>query len=108
MLAFMKLQLLSIFFVLGFISCNGQQPLGTELMKLDKMIEMPNVNGRIDHMAINLKDKVLYVAALGNNTVEVIDLYKGTLIHSIKGIEEPQGIAYIQEQNEIIVASGDN
>jgi DNA-binding beta-propeller fold protein YncE len=29
------------------------------------------------------------------------------LIHSIKGIEEPQGIAYLPEQNEIAVASGD-
>jgi DNA-binding beta-propeller fold protein YncE len=76
-------------------------------MKPDKIIELPDVDGRIDHMAINLKDKVLYMAALGNNTVEVIDLSKGILIRSIKGIKEPQGIAYIPEQNEIAVASGD-
>lgn len=69
---------------------------------------MPGVSGRIDHMAINLKDKVLYMAALGNNTVEVIDLNKGAVIRSIKGIEEPQGIAYIPEQNEFAVASGGN
>ncbi|MCW3106883.1 MAG: YncE family protein [Segetibacter sp.] len=69
---------------------------------------MPEVKGRIDHMAVNLKDKVLYMAALGNNTVEVIDLNKGVVIRSIKGIEEPQGIAYIPEQNEIAVASGGN
>ncbi len=91
------------------ISCNGQQkPFGTEHLKLDKTIEMPEVSGRIDHMAINLEDKVIYVAALGNNTVEVTDLTKGTLIRSIKGIEEPQGIAYIPGINEIAVASGGN
>ena len=69
---------------------------------------MPAVIGRIDHMAINLKDKVLYMAALGNNTVEVIDLNKGAVIKSIKAVEEPQGIAYIPEQNEFAVASGAN
>jgi WD40 repeat protein len=69
---------------------------------------MPLVKGRIDHMAVNLKNKILYVAALGNNTVEVIDLEKGSLVHSIKGVEEPQGLAYLLEQNEIAVASGGN
>ena len=88
-------------------SCNGQQKsFGMEHLKLDKTIEMPEVSGRIDHLAVNLKDQVVYVAALGNNTVEVIDLTKGTLIRSIKGIEDPQGIAYISETNEIAVASG--
>jgi glutamine cyclotransferase len=100
-----------IFYLLllcSFISCKGQQPFGTELLKLEKEIPMPTVKGRIDHMAINLNHKILYVAALGNNTVEAIDLNKGTVIRSIKGIDEPQGIAYIPEQNEIAVASGGN
>src|SRR4051812_35558093 len=91
------------------ISCKGQQkPFGAEYLKPEKVIEMPDVSGRIDHLAVNLKDKVVYMAALGNNTVEVIDLAKGTLLKSIKGIAEPQGIAYIPETNEIAVASGGN
>lgn len=89
-------------------ACKGQQEFGAALLKLEKVIEMPGVRGRIDHMAINLKDKILYVAALGNNTVVVIDLNKGTIIQSINGVGEPQGIAYIPEQNEIAVASGKN
>lgn len=67
---------------------------------------MPDVKGRIDHLAVNLKDKLLYVAALGNNSVEVIDLGKGTVVKSIKGVEEPQGIACLPAQNEFAVASG--
>src|SRR5215212_10064369 len=92
----------------SFIGCKGQDTIGTEYLKLEKTIEMPGVSGRIDHMAFNLKDKVLYMAALGNNTVEVIDLNKGVVIGSIKGVEEPQGIAFIPEQNEVAVASGGN
>jgi DNA-binding beta-propeller fold protein YncE len=102
----MKRNITCLFFFCCFFGCNGQQPFGTELLKLDKEIRMPDVKGRIDHMAVNLRDKVLYVAALGNNTVEVIDLNKGVVLKSIKGVEEPQGIAYLPEQNEIVVASG--
>src|SRR5215203_1340867 len=104
----MRLKLLYVFFLFSFLSCNGQKPFGLEHLHLEKTIEMPGVSGRIDHMAFNLKDRVLYVAALGNNTVEVVDLLKGTVIKTIKGIEEPQGIAFIPEQNEIAIASGSN
>ncbi len=69
---------------------------------------MPDVKGRIDHMAFNPNHQILYVAALGNNSVEVIDLKNGNVVHSIKGVKEPQGIAYLQDQDEIVVASGGN
>lgn len=104
----MRLKIWPLLSFFSFISCNGQKPFGTEHLKLESVIQMPEVRGRIDHMAVNLKDKVLYVAALGNNTVEVVDLQKGTVIRSIKGVDEPQGIAYLPEQNEIAVASGGN
>ncbi len=35
---------------------------------------MPNVQGRIDHMAIDVAGQRLFVAALGNNTLEVVDV----------------------------------
>src|SRR5215212_1240799 len=103
-----KSSLLSLVIFFSITGCKGQKPFGTELLTLEKEIAMPKVKGRIDHMAVNLKEKILYVAALGNNTVEAIDLDKGLVIKSIEGVEEPQGIAYIPEQNEIAVASGGN
>ena len=69
---------------------------------------MPDVKGRIDHMDINLKDQVAYVAALGNNTLEAVDLRNGKIIHSIKGLDEPQGVGYIPQHEEIIVANAGN
>ena len=87
-------------------SCKGQTEFGTNLLHLDKTILLPDVKGRIDHMDINLKDQVLYVAALGNNTVEAVDLKDGKVIHSIKNLEEPQGVCYIPQQQEIFVANG--
>lgn len=94
--------------MLSLTNCKGQAEFGTDKLSVQKLIPLPGVTGRIDHLAVNLKDKILYVAALGNNTVEIIDLNKGAVVHSIKGVEAPQGLAYIPEQNEIAVASGEN
>ena len=69
---------------------------------------MPKVRGRIDHMDVDLKNKILFVAALGNNTVEVIDLSTGKAIHSIDGLHEPQGLGYVSQTNELLVANGGN
>jgi DNA-binding beta-propeller fold protein YncE len=104
----MKLYLTYLAFLFSSLSCKGQKKVGSEHLKLEKEIQLPDVRGRIDHMAVNVREKIVYIAALGNNTVEVVDLSKGAVMHSIKGIEEPQGIAYIPEQNEIAVASGGN
>jgi len=68
-------------------------------------IPLPNVGGRIDHFTFDAKRKRVIGAALGNNTVEVLDLRKGRRIHSITGLSAPQGIAYIPEPDRLFVAN---
>jgi hypothetical protein len=97
-----------IFIAFTFISCKGQKPFGENYLQLNKLIPLPNVKGRIDHLDINLKDQVIYVAALSNNSVEVVDLKNGKDIHSITGLDEPQGVCYIPQHQEIFVANGGN
>ena len=46
----------------------------SEPLKLETTIPMTDVQGRIDHLSIDLKGQRLFVAALGNNSLEVIDL----------------------------------
>src|SRR5207253_10934136 len=75
-------------------------------LKLVQTIPLPNVEGRIDHLAVDVKGKRLFVAALGNNTVEVIDLKGGKLAKSLTGFHEPQGIAFLPDANRVIVANG--
>jgi len=94
------------FLFTSFSSCKGQVEFGANLLHLDKTITLPDVKGRIDHMEVNLKDQVLYVAALGNNTLETVDLRNGKIIHSIKGLDEPQGIGYSPQTKEIFIANG--
>jgi DNA-binding beta-propeller fold protein YncE len=89
-------------------ACEGQQIYGENFLTLSKVIAMPEVKGRIDHMDVNLKNQLIYIAALGNNTLEVADLKTGKIIKSIKGLDEPQGIGYIPQTDEILVANGGN
>ena len=63
------------------------------------------MEGRIDHLAFDAARERLFVCALGNNTVEVVDLRKGERIHSITALSAPQGVAYIPELNRIFVAN---
>lgn len=72
---------------------------------LERTIALPNVSGRIDHLAYDGTRKRLMVAELGNNTVDIIDLSAGTVLHRITGLKEPQGIAYLPAPNMIVTAN---
>jgi hypothetical protein len=79
---------------------------GTPPLVLERTIELPGVKGRIDHLALDATHARLYVAALGNGTVEVVDLEAGRAVGRISGLAEPQGLAVIAERDELAVASG--
>jgi DNA-binding beta-propeller fold protein YncE len=77
-----------------------------EPLRFQKTILLPGVEGRIDHISIDVNTQRLFMAALGNNTVEVIDIARGKRIHSIPGLHEPQGVLYLLEANRLYVANG--
>lgn len=89
----------------GFFSCSAQEN-GSQSLSLRKQISMPNVKGRIDHIDIDVKKQIVYIAALGNNTLEVADLKSGRVTGHIQGLKEPQGVAFISKHDEIMVANG--
>jgi len=69
-------------------------------------IPLPNVGGRIDHFTFDAKRKRVIGAALGNNTVEVVDTFAGRDVHSITGAAAPQGLVFVSELNQLFVANG--
>ena len=96
--------IISVCFLL--YGCTAQsQP---NFLKLIASIKLSDVSGRIDHLAYDNTRNIVYVAALGNNTIEVVDLKNRKVIHTIKNLHEPQGIAFIPESNSIFVANGEN
>jgi len=87
--------------VLALLPAQPAQPLN-----LLRAIPLPHVNGRIDHLAYDASSKRLFVAALGNNTVEVIDTATDAHITSIAGFREPQGIAAAIDARVVAIANG--
>src|SRR5258708_9516584 len=87
--------------LVSFQVASGQMPLA-----LVGTIDLPRVEGRIDHMAVDSAAQRLYVAALGNNTVEVLDLKGSTHLRSLPGFKEPQGIAVVPDVKAVAVANG--
>src|SRR5258706_14329628 len=69
-------------------------------------IGLPSVKGRIDHFGVDLKQQRLFVAALGNDTLEVVDVKSSHRERSLDGFGEPQGGPHLAEVNRLYVASG--
>ncbi|MBA1141300.1 hypothetical protein H0241_13670 [Mesorhizobium sp. CCANP35] len=73
---------------------------------LERTIPLENVRGRVDHMAIDRVGGRLFVAELGNDSVDVVDLQTGKVSQRINGLKEPQGAAYLADRDVIVVANG--
>jgi hypothetical protein len=83
------------------LNCSGKDPL-----HLEKEIPLPGVEGRIDHFAADDTGLRLFIAALGNGSVEIVDVQKGQRTAEIKGLKEPQGTFYDTKTNRLYVATG--
>jgi DNA-binding beta-propeller fold protein YncE len=107
----MKNVFLQLFFFTGacfFSGCKAQSSFGENNLQLIKTISLPGVKGRMDHLDINLKKQIIYIAALESNSLEVVDINSGNVLHKITGLDEPQGVAFIPQSQEIFVANGGN
>jgi len=76
------------------------------VLALQKRIPLPQVKGRIDHFGVDVKGQRLFVAAVENHSLEVIDLKSGRRAHTIANLAEPQGVFYDPATNHLFVACG--
>jgi len=74
-------------------------------LELVEQVPMPRVAGRIDHITADIKRHRLFVSALGNDTVEVVDYSIGKWIYSITGLNQPKGILYVGDFGELFVVN---
>jgi YVTN family beta-propeller protein len=94
--------------VLSLLASGAAAPAEGTVMKLVQTIPLEGVEGRFDHFDADVEHQRLYVAALGNNTVEVIDVAAGTRVGSIKGLKKPTGIRVLPGSGNVVIASGDD
>lgn len=100
---------ISVLAILSVANLEAQMPARTVLpLQLEEQIPVPGVAGRLDHFTADAKRKRLFVSALGNNTVEVIDVFAGKVMHSIPGLAQPQGPLYVPGFDKLYVANAED
>src|SRR2546423_5745439 len=75
-------------------------------LQLLQTVTLEGVDGRFDHFTADVKGQRLFVAALGNNSVEVIDLKGGKRIQALRAVQKPTGVLYLPDSNRLYVSSG--
>ncbi len=99
-----KYCLLAIVLLMPVVVAAAKAPDSSPL-HLIKAIPLPDVKGRIDHMDFDPTTGRLFVAALGNNSVEVMDVTNGSRIQSIDGLNQPQGVLVLPERKLLLVTN---
>jgi hypothetical protein len=77
-------------------------------LQLIQRIPLPGVSGRIDHFSPHPNADIVIFAALGNDSVEIVNAFKGKLVKSLKGLDEPQGVLYVPGFDKIFAADAGN
>lgn len=101
----MRIVLLLLTFFVWFRPLSAEEPAP---LTLEKVIALPGVEGRFDHAAFDPGTHRLFFAALGNNTLEVVDASAGKRLHTISGLKKPTGVRFLAGRNLIVVANGDD
>jgi len=74
-------------------------------LDLETKIPLGEVKGRIDHLAVDAKRRRIFIAELGNDTVGIVDLDGRKVTHTVSGLKEPQGVAYVPSSDMLYVAN---
>jgi hypothetical protein len=81
---------------------------GAEPLRLTHTIPLSGVKGRFDHFSCDPISHRLIVAALGNNTGEVLDAADFKRLHTFTGLRKPTGALILAEPHRFYFANGDD
>lgn len=81
-------------------------PTVSQTLRLQHSIQLPEVKGGFDLMAIDLKGMRLFLDAEDNHSVEVIDLKNNKPLISLPGFDEPKWAVFRPETNRLYIATG--
>lgn len=74
-------------------------------LRFKTRIPLANVNGRIDHFSADVKGHTVFLSALGNHSLEVLDVQAARVTRTIRDLAEPQGVLYDPRTRRLFVAS---
>src|SRR5258707_15734222 len=79
----------------GFAATDPRAPI-----RLDRIIPLPNVKGRIDHLAFDPQHGRLLVAEHDNGSGDDVDLSAGAVVGRLSRPHDPQGAAWLGPTGE--------
>jgi DNA-binding beta-propeller fold protein YncE len=88
------------------VPARAAEPTARAPLELEAKIALGTVEGRIDHMALDVKREHLFVAELGNDTVAIVSVADRKVVRVIDHLKEPQGVGYLQSSDTLYVANG--
>ena len=93
---------LAAFLLVEFAAAQSQPE---DPLRLVQQIEGPTFTGRIGHLALDTKRNRLFIAVIGSNTVEIIDLKTGKAMPPLTSLGSPQDVLYLPDSDLIAVSS---
>lgn len=97
---------MSRFVLLAALTLAAFAPASYRALERVGVVELPEVDGRIDHMAIDSGRQRLFVSCVANHTVEVVDLASERSFRSLREWSQPQGACYVASGDRVFVADG--
>ena len=96
-----RLKVLALLPLLCGVAFAADEPL-----KLMKTIPLKGVDGKLDHLAVDAKGEMLYVANKPNNTLDVVDLKSGKLVKQIADQGKVSGVCVADDLGMVYVGNG--
>ncbi|HEV3117247.1 MAG TPA: hypothetical protein VGY58_09355 [Gemmataceae bacterium] len=87
----------------GILGARGADP---SVLELVQTIPLKGKPGKLDHLIVDSKGERLFLANKVNNTIDVVDLKAGKLVHQIKGQSGVQGLAYAADLDRLFAGLG--
>lgn len=78
---------------------------GPEVLKELKDVTVPNIEGSVQHMAADVKGNRIFLAATGNNTIEIFDSQTLEHLNTITGLSQPQDLVFLPESQQLLVSN---
>src|SRR5437879_10993677 len=102
----MRNLIFALLFWLVVLTCSSAAAQESTALTPKTPITLTKVEGRMDHLGVDVQGQRLFATAFDNHTLEVIDLKTGRQVHTIPNLDEPQGAFYDPATNRLFEANG--
>ena len=79
---------------------------GPEVLKQLRDVTVEDIEGVVEHMAADVKGNRIFLAATGNNSIEIFDSQTLQHLGQIKGLSQPEDVIFLPSSGHLLVSNG--